>query len=111
MDPEPWPVAGVSALLSGLDPCLRRLNAGSAPLNGGSAKPASASHSIFLSLAIRHPPRSILFREPVPTCSPTLTDMAGTWTRLAVEAEQAGKIRRNPPQIIDANAAQVRLVK
>ena len=69
MHPKNWSEM-VSVLLSGLDPRLRRLNAGSAPLNGGSAKPASASHSIFLSLAIRHPPRSILFREPVPTMQP-----------------------------------------
>ena len=87
MDPEPWPVAGVSVLLSGLDPRLRRLNAGSAPLNGGSAKPASASHSIFLSLAIRHPQGPFFSGNRSQRCSPTLTDMAGTWTRLAVEAE------------------------
>ena len=35
MDAEPWPVAGVlrPILLSGVDACLRRLNAGSAPLS------------------------------------------------------------------------------
>ena len=88
MDPEPWPVAGVSVLLSGLDPRLRRLNAGSAPLKRRKRQTRECKPFHFPKLGHTPPHQGPFFSgNRSQRCSPTLTDMAGTWTRLAVEAE------------------------